>query len=167
MSTTPSLRIVEADLADPRHQRAVVELLDGYAGTPMGGGASLSPDARERLIPALRQQANRLVLLAMVENEPVGVAVCFEGFSTFEAKPLVNIHDLAVQPDFQGRGIGRRLLAEIEDRARQRGCCRVTLEVLEHNHAARGLYRNVGYQGDGSPRDGTEHEATYFLKKSL
>ncbi len=161
VSALPSLQIVEANLTCPQHQRAVVELLNGYAGTPMGGGLPLSDAVRERLIPALQQQANRLILLALVEGEPVGIAVCFYGFSTFEAKPLVNIHDLAVHPAFQRRGIGRRLLAEVEQRARERGCCRVTLEVLERNHVARRLYRSQGFQGDSGD------DATYFLKKPL
>lgn len=44
-----------------------------------------------------------LVLLAFVEDEPVGVAVCFFELSTFKTRPLLNIHDLAVLPQYRGR----------------------------------------------------------------
>ena len=37
-------------------------------------------------------------------DKPVGLATTFEGFSTFAAKPLINIHDIAVLPDYRGRG---------------------------------------------------------------
>jgi len=103
------------------------------------------------------------VLLAVSEGRPVGVAVCFLGFSTFQARPLLNIHDLAVLPEWRGKGIGRALLAHVEDRARRRGCCKLTLEVLDDNARARGLYESLGFSdfvvGDSAP--------TLFLTKAL
>jgi ribosomal protein S18 acetylase RimI-like enzyme len=157
-----SIDIVEADLANVEHCDAVLALVEGYASGPMGGNQPLSNDVCERLIPALRNQPQRLVLLARMENRYIGVAVSFQGFSTFHARPLLNIHDLAVHPDFQQRGVGRRLLAEIEKIARERDCCRVTLEVLEQNDVARRLYRSLGFRGDG-----VQGEANYFLIKTL
>ncbi len=157
-----SIDIVEADLANLEHCEAVLALVEGYASGPMGGNQPLSTNVCERLIPALRNQPQRLVLLARMENRYIGVAVCFQGFSTFHARPLLNIHDLAVHPDFQQRGVGRRLLAEIEKIARERNCCRVTLEVLEQNDVARRLYRSLGFRGDG-----VQGEANYFLIKTL
>ncbi len=157
-----SIQVIEADLENPEHQRAVVDLIDGYAGGPMAGHSPLSPEVRQRLIPELRKQANRLILLALIDGRPVGIAVCFEGFSTFNARPLLNIHDLAVHPGYQQRGVGRRLLDEVERRAQERGCCRVTLEVLEKNDVARRLYRSLGFRGDG-----VDGDANYFLIKAL
>jgi len=52
-----------------------------------------------------------------------------------------------VAPAFQGRGVGKQLLAALEDRARQMGCCKITLEVLEGNAVAQGLYRKQGFEG--------------------
>jgi ribosomal protein S18 acetylase RimI-like enzyme len=75
----------------------------------------------------------------------VGLAVCFRGFSTFAARPLLNIHDFSVLPACRGAGVGRQLLAAIEERARAIGCCRLTLEVQEHNHRARGIYAAAGF----------------------
>ncbi|MBW3596154.1 MAG: GNAT family N-acetyltransferase [Planctomycetes bacterium] len=162
MTDLKAIEIVEANLDLPQHQRAVVGLLDGYARTPAGGGAPISAEARERMLPELRRRANRLILLALIDGKPAGIAVCFEGFSTFMARPLLNIHDLAVHPEHQQRGVGTQLLAEVERRARERGCCRVTLEVLEHNVVARKLYRRLGFRGDGEAE-----EANYFLTKKL
>jgi len=104
-----------------------------------------------------------LVLLALTENVAVGIAVCFSGLSTFHARPLLNVHDLAVLPQYRGQGIGRLLLTAAEDHARRRGCCRLTLEVQDDNHPALGLYRDFGFDeltyGDSGP--------TRFLVKPL
>jgi ribosomal protein S18 acetylase RimI-like enzyme len=85
------------------------------------------------------------VLLALEGERPVGMAICFVGFSTFQARPLLNIHDLAVVPDCRGQGIGRALLAEAEKQALLRGCCKLTLEVREDNLPARSLYERFGF----------------------
>jgi len=89
------------------------------------------------------------VLLAYVDAAAVGIATCFVGFSTFAARPLVNIHDLAVLPEFRGQGIGRELLEAVERVARERGCVKVTLEVLEKNRRARSVYEAAGFAQAG------------------
>ncbi|WP_373316878.1 GNAT family N-acetyltransferase [Chitinolyticbacter albus] len=60
--------------------------------------------------------------VAFQGEAPAGIAICFEGFSTFACRPLLNIHDLAVSPDLRGQGIGARLLDEAEALARRLGC---------------------------------------------
>ena len=59
---------------------------------------------------------------------------------------LINIHDLAILPEHRGRGIGRQLLAAVERKARDIGCCKLTLEVQENNHRARGVYGEFGFE---------------------
>jgi len=137
--------VVTADLEHPEHQRAVSELVDAYARDPMGAGAPLAAEVRERLIPGLRGHPTTLVLLAWQDGQPVGIAVCFGGFSTFAARPLINVHDLAVLPTHRGRGIGRLLLGAVEAQARARGCCKITLEVQERNRRARAVYAAAGF----------------------
>lgn len=145
VNPTSNPRIVPADLANPEHGRSVVELLDHYARDLMGGSGPLSPEVREVLISRLRAQHGCRVFLAYDADRAVGVAVCFTGFSTFQAQPLLNIHDLAVHQSVRGRGIGRALLAAVEHEARAMGCCKLTLEVRADNHGARHLYESSGF----------------------
>lgn len=160
--------IRKANLDDPWDQQAVVDLLDAYARDPFGDDAPLPPDIRRELIPALRQQSGNRTFLAIGNSVPAGaavpagIAVCFFGFSTFRAKPLLNIHDLAVVPEFRGQGVGRALLRAVEDEARRHGCCRITLEVHSDNDLARGLYRDFGFVGGD-----TGEEEYLFWKKPL
>ena len=140
-----SVEIVEADLQCATHQQAVVTLIDAYALDPMGQGQRLSDETRRALIPGLQQHPTTVIFLACHAGEAVGIAVCFRGFSTFAGRPLINIHDLAVLPAHRGRGIGRRLLEAVERKARETGCCKVTLEVQENNHRARRTYEAAGF----------------------
>jgi GNAT superfamily N-acetyltransferase len=157
------IAIREADLADPRQADSVVAVIDGYARDAFGGGKPLPAPVLERLIPGLRAHPTTLVLLALDGNDAVGVAVCFFGFSTFAARPLLNVHDLAVVPAARNRGGGRALLAAAEARARARGCCKLTLEVLDRNEPARALYAHVGFADAGLG----ESAFTRFLVKPL
>lgn len=140
-----SIVITEADLSDPAHQAATLAMMDAYARDAMGDGRPLSDWSREHLIAGLREHPTTLVFLAFRGTEPVGLATCFRGFSTFAARPLINISDYFVVPAGRGLGIGRRLLEAIEQRARELGCCRLTLEVQEHNHRARAMYGAAGF----------------------
>lgn len=137
--------IIIADLKSPSHGEAVVYLLNEYAKDGMGGGKPLPDYVREHLAAELAQRPGAYVVLALVAGVPAGMAVCFEGFSTFACKPLLNVHDLIVDAPFRGRGIGRRLLAAAEKLATDRGCCKLTLEVLEGNTAAQSVYRACGF----------------------
>lgn len=88
--------IVKADLDRPEHQSAIVALTAAYALDVMGNGGPLPADVLERLVPGLKAHPTTVILLAYVDGAAVGIATCFLGFSTFAARPLVNIHDLAV-----------------------------------------------------------------------
>ena len=157
------LHIRKADFADSRDGAAIVMVINSYAVDPVGGGQPLPPDVRERLIPALRNHPTALALLAFAGEEPAGIAVCFFGLSTFKARPLLNIHDLAVVPKYRGMGVGRALLQAAEEHARREGCCKLTLEVQDDNTRARALYRRFGFNdfviGNSAP--------TRFLAKPL
>jgi len=144
-SQSPPVRVVEADLDHPAHQEAIVTLTDAYARDPMGDGAPLPTAVRKALIGGLRQHPTTMVFLAFAGEEAVGLANCFRGFSTFTARPLVNVHDLVVPAEYRGRGIGRLLLEAVERKARALDCCRLTLEVTEGNAVARHLYERVGF----------------------
>jgi ribosomal protein S18 acetylase RimI-like enzyme len=158
------VEIVEADLARSDHQQAIVALLDAYSRDPMGNGAPLAADVRARLIPGLREHPTTLVLMAQLSGAPVGLAICFRGFSTFAARPLLNIHDLVVSPEQRGQGVAQQLLEAVAQKGFALGCCKLTLEVLENNQRARRLYETAGFrQATYQPQAG----GALFLSKAL
>jgi ribosomal protein S18 acetylase RimI-like enzyme len=139
------VRIERLDPLDARQAAALLALLDEYATDPSGGGTPLAEDTKARLPGVLAARAHYAGWLAWDGERPVGLVNAFEGVSTFKARPLLNIHDIAVAASHRGRGIGRRLLAAVEAEARARGCCKLTLEALEGNAGAIALYRDVGF----------------------
>lgn len=143
------LEITEADYHNPEHGRAIIELLDAYSRDPMGQEAPLPESVRQHLIPGLKNTPGSFLYLAFVEGKPAGIITCFTGFSTFKARKLVNIHDIAVMPEFRGMGIGQKLIEAAEKRAVSLGCCKLTLEVRDDNRAKH-LYKRCGFEA-GEP----------------
>lgn len=141
-----SPRIDRLNPADPRDAADLVALLDGYASGTTGGGTPLAPDVRQRLPGVLAARAHYVGLLARVDGVAVGLANCFEGVSTFRARPLLNLHDLVVADGWRRRGIGIALLEAVIAEARARDCCKVTLEVLSENRTAIAAYERTGFR---------------------
>jgi GNAT superfamily N-acetyltransferase len=143
--TEREIRVRRVDFTDTQDATAYLEQLDAYARDPMGAGQALPTAVRERLVSDLGQHPGSYALLAEIGDTGVGFATCFLGYSTFQARPLLNIHDIAVLPDWRGRGIARALLDAITGLATSLGCCRLTLEVRSDNPRARRLYCDTGF----------------------
>ena len=163
-SLAPTLTIELADYADPRDANDIVELLEAYARDPMGGGEPLGQEVRDEVVPGLAATPGAFSLIARVDGQAVGLANCFTGFSTFVAKPLINVHDMTVIASYRGQGIGRVLLDAVESEARRRGACKITLEVLSGNEPAKRLYLALGY---GDYQLDTETGHALFWQKRL
>src|SRR5262249_11356532 len=104
------------------------------------------------------------VFFALSGKQPIGFAICFLGFSTFNARPLINIHDIFVQDSARGVGIGEQILDRIEAKARSLDGCAITLEVREDNSRARRLYRKFGFE---RAQVGAQRVPMEFWRKGL
>ena len=95
---------------------------------------SISADAVELSEPA------GLLLVARLRGEPIGCgALKLHGGGPAEVKRMW------VAPAARGLGVGRRILAELEDHARRRGVGVVRLETNKALREASGLYRSAGF----------------------
>ena len=142
-----NIEILQADYSNAEHAQALVRLLDMYARDAMGGGHPLSEQVKQALVPALARRPHAFSVLAFADGEAAGLVNCFEGFSTFACKPLINIHDVAVADAYRRRGIAQQMMRYVENIARERGCCKLTLEVLQGNRNAQQMYGKLGYAG--------------------
>lgn len=141
-----SIRVVQADLSDAAHQEIVLGMVRAFAQSSMGPGGDLPVESQQRLVEGLRHHPTAIVLLAFHGEDPAGILIGFVGFSTFVARPLINIHDFFVDREHRRRGIGRLLLEVVEQKARDMGCCKLTLEVEANNQVALALYHGVGFE---------------------
>jgi ribosomal protein S18 acetylase RimI-like enzyme len=80
-------------------------------------------------------------------------------FATFTVKPFINIHDVIVTGDWRNKGIGRKMIEAVIQKATEAGCSKVTLEVREDNENAKYLYNTLGFY-DAEPRQ-------YYWQKYL
>lgn len=157
------LRVVAIDLALAEHRDALLALLDQYASSAEGGSKALAGAARERLPALLAATPGYRGWLAYLDGQAVGLLNSFAGVSTFQARALVNVHDITVDPSYQRRGIGTALLRALEEFAREQGCCKITLEVLDGNRPAVAAYRKAGFAPYGL--DPAYGAALFFEKK--
>ncbi|MGI9474033.1 MAG: GNAT family N-acetyltransferase [Rubripirellula sp.] len=96
-------------------------------------------------------------------NRPVGLINCFFGFSTFQGRRLVNVHDVVVTESCRGQGVAARMMDEVKEIARANDCCRLTLEVYADNEPAIRAYHKYGFIRDPSHPD----TDVWFLRKPL
>lgn len=141
------LQVCRADYGNPAHAAALVQLLNAYAQDPAGGGQPLNDFAKTHLVAELAARPQAFSVLAFDGVEPVGLVNCIEGFSTFACRPLVNVHDVVVLSSHRGRRVGEQMLLLVEQIARERGACKLTLEVLQGNRSAITLYERIGFAG--------------------
>lgn len=155
--------IRKVDYSNDVEARQLLEMLNVYALDEQGGGEELADYTKENLIKELRKTPIAVSFLAFKDDEPIGLANCFYAFSTFSAKSILNVHDLAVKDGHRGLGVGTKLLQAVEDEAKVNGSCKVTLEVLEQNTRARKVYESFGFEGYNLG-DG-ENSALFWQKK--
>jgi GNAT superfamily N-acetyltransferase len=136
-STTIRVRGVEATDA-----AAVGALLDvlGYPCT--------EAEAVDR-IAHYRTDDRQFLLLAERDGTPAGLAAVKLNYSLTRGADVARITALVVSPDCHGEGIGRRLLREVETRARKAGAVRLEVTSNPSRVGAHAFYHACGY-ADGS-----------------
>lgn len=105
---------------------------------------------RQDLLKHLEDQpANSYLFVAEDENgDRAGFIHLQRTTDFFTGRSNCHVSDLAVLPQYEGRGIGRALLAHAEDWAREHHCQLVTLAVFPGNERARAMYEACGYSTD-------------------
>ncbi len=121
----------------------ILELIQGLAAYErLAHEVVATPESvRESLFGA---HAAAEVVIAYLDQEPVGFAVWFRNYSTFLGRAGLYLEDLFVKPERRGQGIGRTLLAHVASVAVARGAGRMEWSVLDWNEPAIGFYRGIG-----------------------
>lgn len=128
------------------HQKALISLLNDYMQDDMGASKSLDPTIAWKIVSDLYDHPGYKGFLLRLDEKYVALANCFVNYSTFNAKPFLNIHDFVVSPSMRRMGLGNRLLGGIISYATNQGYCKVNLEVREDNSSAMALYRKIGFK---------------------
>ncbi|MFV0592356.1 MAG: GNAT family N-acetyltransferase [Draconibacterium sp.] len=140
------MKFVQVDLHNTVHSNAVISLINDYMLDEMGIGEMMPNGLGPKIIEGLKKHVAYVGFLVEIDGEFAALANCNLNFSTWKAKPLINIHDFIVSPHFRKRGVGLFLLKAIEDYAKGNGYCRINLEVRHDNYKAQNLYKKAGFQ---------------------
>ena len=117
----------------------------------------LEPDERattvgeaEDDLRAILARRNSVVLVAETADELVGYAEASGG--EFRRNGHTASVVIGLRRSHSGKGIGRRLLTELDIWAQANGVSRLELTVMTHNERALGLYKSLGYRIEGTRR---------------
>jgi GNAT superfamily N-acetyltransferase len=86
------------------------------------------------------------VLFAQVEGIAVGLAVFFQTYSSFLAKPSIWLDDIFAQPQMRGKSVGTALLSYLAKIANERECGRIEWTVSAMNARGIDFYKKHGVQ---------------------
>lgn len=100
--------------------------------------------ARGRLLSEPGSEA----FVATLDGEPAGVVAVHPDADYFTGHPRAYVDILVVGENAEGHGVGRALMAQVEQWARERDCREVVLDVFSGNEHAIGFYERCGYQPD-------------------
>ena len=140
-SISTKLEIVPATRADiPLIRQFILELAEYERALP-GEAPVTEKDLAETLFgdrPAAE------VIIAYLDNQPVGFALFFHNYSTWLGKRGIYLEDLFVRPPARKHGVGFSLLRELARIAVERDCGRVEWAVLNWNELAINFYKQIG-----------------------
>jgi GNAT superfamily N-acetyltransferase len=133
--------LVKVEEVEPNHRDAQFALASYFAeldrrfddGFDLAQSIALDPS---ELVPP-----TGVLLVARLHGAPVGC-----GALRFHAGKPTEVKRMWVAPEVRGLGVGRRLLDELERRARDHGDTRVRLETNKALVEAISMYRNAGYR---------------------
>ncbi|MBK7865970.1 MAG: GNAT family N-acetyltransferase [Ignavibacteriales bacterium] len=90
------------------------------------------------------KKSNVEAYIGYEDGEPIAYAIYFYNFSSFLGKKGMYLEDLFVLPELRGRGIGKKILTFLANRAVEEGCGRFEWAVLDWNKPAIDFYKSVG-----------------------
>lgn len=85
-------------------------------------------------------------VIAELGGEPVGFALFYSTFSTWECRRGIWLEDLYVSPEHRRSGVGGVLLSHVARLAVDRGCGRLEWTALDWNEPALSFYERLGAQ---------------------
>ena len=84
------------------------------------------------------------VLIAELDDLPVGFALYFHNFSTFKGKACLYLEDIFIKPQYRGKGFGKAIFNRLAQIAVERGCDRFDWAVLDWNEPSINFYKSLG-----------------------
>jgi GNAT superfamily N-acetyltransferase len=131
----------EADLAD---------ILSAYRDAGIDGGVSFTAAEAREQFARLRSYPSYRVFVALSEGVIAGTysLILLDNLAKRGARAGI-VEDVAVRPEFQGRGIGRAMMAHAREECRVGGCYKMMLSSNVAREGAHRFYDSLGFERHG------------------
>jgi GNAT superfamily N-acetyltransferase len=139
---TSTLEPISRD--DPVVRRLYADFVREADGPLLHGREEVGVDLDEEIAkgpPVDLAPPNGVLLLARVKGEPAGLG----GVRHLDTE-IAEVKSMYVAPAFRGTGLGRRILARLDEIALEHGCRAVRLDTSDYLTPAVGLYQSAGYR---------------------
>lgn len=98
----------------------------------------------EKLKKSIFEEGHAQVIIGMEGEVPVGFALYFFNYSTFEGRPGLYLEDLYIREAYRGRGYGIAMMDKLAEIALAKDCKRFEWVCLDWNKPAIELYESLG-----------------------
>ena len=139
MAEGPQFRI-----ARPSDAEVLLDFMEAYYA--FDGHGYDREKARSALIPLVENADLGRVWLVLDGDTPIGYAVLCFGYSLEWLGRDAFVDELYLREDYRDRGFGRKMMAFLEDAAREFGVTTLHLAVEDGNSRALHLYESVGFR---------------------
>ena len=136
----PALEVRPATPDDSATIVEFVRLLAAFEHEPVEHVRLTEDDVRR---DGFGDQRSFEALIADLDGAPVGFALLFPNYSTWEGRPGIYVEDIYVHEEQRGSGVGEAIMRAIARLALERNAARLDLAVLDWN-PARGFYDRLG-----------------------
>ncbi len=140
-------------LSEADFQAHLAFVIDDYAQDHVTAGNWPAEGARERsekefqqLLPQGLATPGQYLLAVYDDQLEQKVGLLWFAVDEQHKLPSAFIYDFLIDEAYRRRGYGRLALLALEAKAREMGIGQIALHVFGHNHAARALYEQAGYE---------------------
>lgn len=121
----------------------LVDAINGFLSLISLSGAKVEPERLRELI----KMPHLEIFMMEIDGRPVGMGTL--QYVDCLTKKSGYIHDVGVHPEFQGKGLGKKITNHLIDRAKKKGLKYLELTSSPKKEAANRFYKKFGFE----PRD--------------
>ncbi|WP_079509208.1 GNAT family N-acetyltransferase [Mesobacillus jeotgali] len=131
------------------------------------GERQFNPEAQRKMINVLTAETNSNIFLAVTGSEFAGYLIAKGGNAKRNKHAAYLV--IGVKEAFRGEGVGTKLFSELFEWVSLIGLHRLELTVITQNQAGLALYKNMGFEIEGTKKhslciDGQYHDEYYMSK---
>ncbi len=129
---------LEIRYAKPSESKLILEFIKGIAEYEKLSDQVTTNE--EELYISIFVEKSAKVIIAFLDDIPVGFALFFYNFSTFKGRKGLYLEDLFVYKEYRGKGIGNALFNYLLSEAKKNNCGRMEWVCLNWNQPAIDFY---------------------------